>query len=121
MQERTPNFEIDRALRVFYMATKFKINSSKTKDCRVLKRQSLNLMKIGHQGAVLQERTPNFELDRALEVFNKPTKFKIDSSKPKDSRALTRQMLTHARTHGRTDGRTDRTHDRPPLSTAITA
>ena len=75
------------------MVTKFKINSSKTKDCRVLKRQSLNLMKIGHQGAVLQERTPNFELDRALRVFNMATKFKINPSKIKDCRALTRQSL----------------------------
>ena len=61
-------------------------------------------MKNGHQGAGLQVRTPKFELDPALMVFNITIKFETYTLKTKDCKAaaLTRQMLTHARTEAHT-------------------
>ena len=70
-----------------------KTNELKLPFTERLQDKVLYLMKNGHQVALLQVRTPNFELDRALMVFNMATKFKINSSKTKDCRALTRQTL----------------------------
>ena len=71
-----------------------------------------NFGKNGHQGAVLQVRTPNFELSRAFMHLNTTVKFEKDSSKTMDCRALTRQLLTHGRTDGRTHTRQTTTQHR---------
>ena len=49
------------------------------------------LMKDGCQSAILKVGTPNFELDRALMLFNMTTKSETKLLKTKDCRALTRQ------------------------------